>query len=48
MRLAGALRVATGTDIVSRVSFTRRSVCFFVDGDAPYKKQDLNQSISTA
>lgn len=28
-RLAEALRDATGTDIVSRVSFTRRSVSFF-------------------
>ncbi|MHA6523058.1 helix-turn-helix transcriptional regulator [Tessaracoccus sp. G1721] len=34
-RLAEALRVATGTDIVSRVSFTRQSVSFFVDGDPP-------------
>ena len=34
-RLAEAFRVATGTDIVSRVSFTRRSVSFFVDGDPP-------------
>ena len=34
-RLAAALRDATGTDIVSRVSFTRRSVSFFVDGAPP-------------
>lgn len=33
--LAGALRDSTGTDIVSRVSFTRQSVSFFVDGDPP-------------
>ncbi|MHA6513088.1 helix-turn-helix transcriptional regulator [Tessaracoccus sp. Z1128] len=33
--LAGALRAGTGTDIVSRVSFTRQSVFFFVDGDPP-------------
>lgn len=34
-RLAEALRDATCTDIVSRVSFTRRSVSFFVDGAPP-------------
>lgn len=34
-RLAEGLREATGTEIVSRVSFTRQRVSFFVDGDPP-------------
>lgn len=33
--LARALRAGTGTHIASRVSFTRQSVSFFVDGDPP-------------
>jgi DNA-binding CsgD family transcriptional regulator len=40
-RLAEALRDATGTAIVSRVSFTHRSVSFFVDGDPPAPPPDL-------